>query len=336
MVAAVETMFYNSQNGKPWHRLGEAFDGVASAAQALTLSGLDWQVVKVPQSHEWNGETRISQGSHAIIRTSDGRQLSNVGVGDRYEPIQNADAFDFLDSLVDTGEAKYETAGSLLGGQRIFLLAKVPATVEPVNGDPIEEYLCAFNSHDGSKSMGVLFTPVRVVCNNTLNAAIGGAKRVFKIRHTKNWVAKVEQAREALGFAIKYYDLFAQEMREFAARDVSFDETKVYVDKLIELPDTKQKGRIETVNEKRNELFRLIEEGKGTDIPGVKGTVYGLYNAAAEYADHRLKLRGEKLSPEQMSTKRADSILFDGNIQKFKDRAYSLSVATMKGELVTA
>lgn len=337
MPANVSTMFYNARNGVPWHKSGTPVDGLLTAAEALDKSGLDWSVVKVPQFHEWEGAQRQSEGSYAIVREADGRQLSKVGVGERYEPIQNADALDFLDSLVETQEAKYETAGALDGGRKIWLLAKTPVTIESVSGDPIENYLCAFNSHDGSKSMGVLFTAVRVVCENTLTAAIRGAERCYKIRHTTNWQAKVEQAREVLGFAIRYQELFAEEMKTLAERAVNFDITKVFVEKLLPISDSiKQKGSIERIKEQRNELFRLIEEGRGTEIAGVRGTAYGLYNAAAEYADYRMKTKGAKLGPEEQMARRTDSILFGGPIAKFKDSAFSLAQSIVNGNLVAA
>jgi len=319
MPANLETMFYNVENGVPWHRSGRAVEGVLTAEEAIVAAELDWEVEKHPIFLE--DGTRID-GKFATVRSKDNQPLGVVG--SRYTPIQNQEAFDFLDALVGTGEAKYETAGSLDDGRKIWLLARVPGNIEPVAGDVIERYICLYNSHNGVSGLGGLFTPTRVVCQNTLNMAIGRAKAVYKIRHTQNYASKMDEAREVLGFAVNYYERFGEAMKTLAGKQVSVDETRVFVDTLIPKPDTKQDGRVENWRERQNTLLRLVEAGKGTDIRGVRGTAYGLFNAATEYADHYIKLNGKKLTPEQQLAKRADSILFDGKIKKFKEQATKL------------
>ena len=319
MPANIESLFYNQENGVPWHRSGTPVNGVLTAAEAIVEAGLDWEVDKQPIFLADGTEVR---DKFATVRKSDNRPLGVVGA--RYTPIQNQESFDFLDSLVDTGEAKYETAGSLDGGRKIWLLAKVPGNIEPVKNDVIERYLCLFNSHDGTSGLGTLFTPTRVVCKNTLNMAVGQAKAVYKIRHTKNYMNKIEEAREMLGFAVRYYDMFNEAMKTLAGRLVNVDITNKFVNDLLPKPETKQEGRFETWANKQEVLQNLIESGMGTDIPGVRGTAYGLFNAATEFADHHIQLRGKTLTEAERLAKRANSILFDGKIKKFKNEATKL------------
>ena len=334
MVANVESMFYHGE--VPWHRLGTKVDHLCNAEEALVAGGMDWEVIKVPQFYEIDGQKVDNPESFAIIRKSDKRRLSRVGVGKGYTPIQNSEAFNFLDTLVDTQEAKYETAGSLDGGRKIWLLARVPGSVEPVKGDPIEQFMCAFSAHDGTSGLGVMMTPTRVVCWNTLNAAIRGAKRVFKIRHTRNYMAKVEEARQALGFTIKYYEMFTEAMQAFAAKATNVEISKLFVDRMIPKPETKVEGHIQNWRDKQQLFAKIIETGKGADIRGVRGTAYGLYNAAIEYADHYMKVKGKTLTDEERLARKADSMLFGGNILKFKDRAFSLASDIVNDKLTPA
>lgn len=321
MPADVETMFYAGE--VPWHRTGKAVEGLQHSKDAIQYAGLNWEVEKVPQYFDWNGEKRQASGSNAILRTSDGVQLSKVGVGDRYEPIQNSEAFEFFDAVVGEGQAIYETAGSLDSGRKVWLLANMNKSFEVIKGDEIKQYLALFNSHDGSSTMGVMLTPTRIVCSNTLNIAMRNASVMFKIRHTTNYRAKIEEAKRVLGFAEHYYGLFEEEMRGFHGRVANLDITKVFIDRLIPMPETKQEGRIRNWEEKQNLFKNLITQGRGTEVDGVRGSFYGLFNAATEFADHHLGMKGKSLSAEDKTLKRADSLLF-GRAASFKQKAYNL------------
>ena len=167
MSANVESMMYVRE--KPWHGLGEMVQEAPTSADALRLAGLDWRVDSKPV--QVCGGRKVD-GFRANVRATDGAVLGMVS--DRYRICQNTDAFDFTDNLIG-GEVRYETAGSLQGGRKIWLLAKLPDTF--LLGDAVEPYLCFTNSHDGSSAIRVCMTPVRVVCQNTLNIALSGAKR---------------------------------------------------------------------------------------------------------------------------------------------------------------
>lgn len=194
MPANVETMMYVRE--KPWHGLGTLVAEAPTSADALRFAGLDWTVRQEPV---FNARGGIVKGYKANVRDTDGSVLGIVG--DRYKVVQNADAFNFTDDLIG-GDVRYETAGSLRDGKQIWLLAKMPE--RKIAGDAVEPYLCFTNSHDGSGGLKVCMTPIRVVCNNTLNLALGSAKRVWSMRHTENIHERLEEARDCLFRADEY------------------------------------------------------------------------------------------------------------------------------------
>lgn len=185
MSANVESMFYAGRE-KPWHGLGTQVEEAPTSADALRLAGLDWTVQRKPI--QVCGGRKVDN-FFANVRSSDGAVLGVVS--DRYQVVQNAEAFAFTDALIGgEGQVHYETAGSLMGGRKIWLLAKLPDT--EIVGDKTEPYLCFSNTHDGSGAIRVCMTPIRVVCNNTLNIALNGAKRAWSVRHTGDIQAKPE------------------------------------------------------------------------------------------------------------------------------------------------
>ena len=167
MSANVETMMYVRE--KPWHNLGVMCEEAPNSAEALRIAGLDWTVESKPV---FTGDGMEIPGYKLNQRSSDGKPLGIVS--NKYRIVQNVDAFEFTDELVG-GDVRYETAGSLNGGKRIWLLAKMPDT--KVCGDAVEPYLCFSNDHSGNSGIKVCCVPIRVVCGNTLNLALSSAKR---------------------------------------------------------------------------------------------------------------------------------------------------------------
>ena len=167
MAANVESMFYVRE--VPWHGLGTMVQEAPTSADALRLAGLDWEVKQ--RSIQVCGGAKI-ENFKANVRSTDGKVLGVVS--DRYQIVQNTEAFSFTDELVG-GDVRYETAGSLQDGRKIWLLAKMPT--RKVIDDEVEPYLCFSNTHDGSGAIRVCMTPIRVVCNNTLNLALNTARR---------------------------------------------------------------------------------------------------------------------------------------------------------------
>ena len=189
MPANVETMF--SVRETPWHGLGRIIMDAPASREALELAGLDWQV---ESRNIYSGTGAMIPGYRANVRSTDDAVLGVVS--DRYRIVQNEEAFQFTDDLLGEG-VTYETAGSLQGGKKVWMLARLPRKYL-IAGDQVEPYLVIFNSHDGSSGVKVAMTPTRVVCQNTLNLALNTAKRSWTARHTENVLLRVQDARETL------------------------------------------------------------------------------------------------------------------------------------------
>lgn len=175
MAALVETMYATRE--KPWHGLGTVVKEAPASEEALRLAGLDWNVIQEPIYTPFREKI---DGFKANVRDSDRKVLGVVS--DRYKVVQNVEAFSFTDELLGQG-VRYETAGSLSGGKRVWLLARLPREYI-IAGERISPYLVFSNTHDGSGSVKVAVTPIRVVCNNTLNLALSTAQRSFSMIHT--------------------------------------------------------------------------------------------------------------------------------------------------------
>ena len=195
MAALIESLFYVRET--PWHGQGIRVEDAPTSEEAIILAGLDWTV---DQQKIYLADGTEVKGNYANVRSSDNKPLGIVG--DRYKIVQNTDAFAFTDALLGEG-VRYETAGSLKDGRVIWLLARMPEQIE-ILGDKVDPYMVFTNTHDGSGAVRVCMTPVRVVCNNTLNAAMRGAKRVWSARHTGSVTNKLDDARETLQFANQY------------------------------------------------------------------------------------------------------------------------------------
>jgi len=291
----IESMMY--ANETPWHGLGVYVgDENVDSATAIKKADLAWRVAKVPaiaqgtwpEGSKKAGEiwsTEPSDEYNLIVRNTDLRTLGMVK--GRYEPLQNHEAFAFMDSLVEKGAIKYHTAGSLAGGKRIWILAQIAAgTFEVVKGDPQETYLLLTTSHDGSSATLVLFTAVRVVCANTLAMALGAkGERSISVRHTKNAKAKLAAAKQSLGFATEALDKYKEVCAYLASLSMNGVEARAFLETLIPDPE---KGRPARARNKRQELLDLFQgKGKGSDIKGVRGTRWGMLNAVTEYNSHK-------------------------------------------------
>ena len=205
MAANVESMF--STREKPWHGLGTIVAEAPDSKEALGLAGLDWQVI---QKKIYTSDRKPVQGYLANVRDTDGQLLGVVS--DRYRVVQNEDAFAFTDALLGEG-VRYETAGSLQSGRRVWMLAKLPNEYI-ILGEQISPYLVFSNTHDGSGAIKVAMTPVRVVCSNTLNLALHTTKRCWSAKHTTNIAEKLDEARETLLFAESYMSALGAEFEE--------------------------------------------------------------------------------------------------------------------------
>jgi phage/plasmid-like protein (TIGR03299 family) len=286
----VETMF--SARLTPWHRLGVVTPDVLTAADAIKVAGLDWTVEKNPVFKKKAVITEDGVGTEyvevenrfVLERSTDGLDLAVVS--DVYKPFQNEQAFSFMDYLVGSGEAKYETAGSLRQGRVIFISMETPKEIILPGDDKIQTYLLLRTTHDGSGKISVYVVTVRVVCMNTLTWAINGAKHSFGFTHTADVEGKIAQARESLGLAFEYETAFEEEAK-------SLIDIKVTDDEIVALLE----GTLPTRSTKDSEIEAAMSFVRGSaNVQNFTGTAWGALNGITEYFEHgRPNRSGEAL-----------------------------------------
>ena len=306
MAADVESMF--STREKPWHGLGTIVAEAPDSKEALGLAGLDWQVI---QKKIYTSDRKPVQGYLANVRDTDGQLLGVVS--DRYRVVQNEDAFAFTDALLGEG-VRYETAGSLQSGRRVWMLAKLPNEYI-ILGEQISPYLVFSNTHDGSGAIKVAMTPVRVVCSNTLNLALHTTKRCWSAKHTTNIAEKLDEARETLLFAESYMSALGAEFEELCKVRVSDRKAMELVKTLLPMKDDM------TIQQKKN-VRNLQEDLKQRyfDAPDLQDTgknAYRFINAVSDFATHSKPLRETANYKENLFMR-----TMDGNAMI--DKAYRL------------
>jgi phage/plasmid-like protein (TIGR03299 family) len=275
MPAKVETLMYHGT--RPWHGLGVPLDHPATSAEAIRAASLDWRV----ELFEARALELPIPRAYGVVRMD--RREPIAVVGERYVPVQNARAFEFFDHLIGGGHAVYETAGSIDRGRRIWLLARLPGEVRVTREDPVGKYLLLTNTHDGQSPLRALFTPIRVVCENTLRSALEGTSGGVSIRHVGDILEKAREARRVLGISLKYFDSFADQAGAFVNRPLKAEALALYFRSVV--PDPKDADPAHAAAT-RETLVRLFEAGKGNALPTVRGSLWAAVNAVAELTDH--------------------------------------------------
>lgn len=306
MAANVETMF--STREKPWHGLGTIVEEAPTSAEALRLAGLDW---KVNQSAIFTSAGKV-EGYRANVRSTDQAVLGVVT--DRYKVIQNTDAFAFTDELLGEG-VKYETAGSLQGGRKVWLLARMPREYI-ISGERISPYLVFSNTHDGSGAVRVAITPVRVVCNNTLNLALESASRSFSMIHTGDIKGKVLEAKQTLFMADIYMENLGQEFERLRRKKLTDQQVKEYMELLLPIDDSASLLTIKNMKKLRADLQSRYYDAP--DLKNVGGNnAYRFINAVSDFATHSAPIRKTKNYQENLFLK-----TYEGN--PLIDKAYQM------------
>lgn len=259
--------------------VGNKVAGAPTSADAIRLAGLDWGVEQAPIFSEFGGEKIAIPNSFANIRTDNKQVLGTVK--DRYKVVQNTEAFSFTDSLLGEG-VTYETAGALGGGKQIWLLAKTESS--KILDDVVEPYLLFSNSHDGSSKVKVTFTPVRVVCRNTLAIALKRAERVWSVKHTGAIGKRLDEAIETLQMKDKYIDAMRQEAEDLAKIKMSKDDFIKVVDEIYPVADDTLSKRAITTNEHYRE--NLISAYNQQDLGNIRDNAWGVVNAIADFETH--------------------------------------------------
>jgi phage/plasmid-like protein (TIGR03299 family) len=248
MAVNVETMF--SVREKPWNGLGVSVMSAPTSSEALKLAGLDWNVVQEPIYTEYNEKV---EGYKANVRDFDRKVLGVVS--DRYKVVQNVEAFSFTDELLGKG-VRYETAGSLAEGKKIWLLARLPREYI-IAGERISPYLVFSNTDDGSGSVKVAITPIRVVCNNTLNLALSTAQRSFSMIHTGNITDKIQEARDTLFMAESYMDNLGVEFEQLRGQKVTDAQVEEYIELLLPMDKNPTKLQEKNIIHLRDDISLL-------------------------------------------------------------------------------
>lgn len=297
------THSFVSNQQKAWHGLGQIVDSAMTAEEAITLANLDYEVAKttvnaaIPDGDSGNVIYTPLKDRFATYRTDNGSVLGQVG--SRYEIVQNKDAFGFFDSIIDSGEAIFETAGVLGNGERIFVTAKLPEDML-VGGEPCKKYIILTNSHDGSSSIIAGFTTVRIVCNNTLQAALGSLSNSVSIKHFAGAKSKLQEAYKVMGIASKYMAEVDEIFNNMAKTRISDEELKGFILNVMQ-PDYKisEDDEIQYNVSKRlkNQVdgiynFALSHPTQTTNA--AEGTVWGAYNAISGYYNYIAKFNSEE------------------------------------------
>ena len=280
MAANVETMFYVRET--PWHGLGTRVMEAPSSKEALGLAGLDWKVVQEPV---YTQAEELIEGYKANVRDTDRKVLGVVT--NRYRIIQNEEAFGFTDALLGEG-VRYETAGSLQGGRKVWLLARLPHEYI-ISGERISPYLVFSNAHDGSGAVRVALTPIRVVCNNTLNLALSTAKRSWSMMHTGNVQEKLEEAKDTLFRAEAYMDSLGKEFDELRKKKLTDKQVMDYIEILLPMEDNTTPQQRKNISRLREDMGRRYFDAP--DLKTVGKNAYRFINAISDFATHAEPLR---------------------------------------------
>jgi phage/plasmid-like protein (TIGR03299 family) len=309
MSANVETMFYVRE--KPWHGLGTLVAEAPSSAEALIYAGLDW---RVEQKDVYTEDGNLISGYKVNTRSTDNATLGIVS--DRYKVVQNEDAFQFTDDLLGAG-VTYETAGSLQGGRKVWMLARMPHRYI-IAGDEIAPYLVVMNSHDGSSGIKVAMTPIRVVCQNTLNLALNTAKRIWTTKHTENVMSRVYEARETLELAETY-------MGELGRGIDALSKIKLTDKKVMEFMEEFFPVDLDMPEAQRKNNLRLLSDMKrrywdAPDLAYVGKNGYRFVNAISDFATHADPIRKTKNYNENLFLRTVE-----GN--PMIDKAYKMVLA---------
>lgn len=338
--------FFSVQE-KAWHNLGQVVKQYPTSAEAIKYAGLDFEVVKSPLFTTGKGLSITTSGEitganhiivpdqYATVRT-DNNAVFGV-VGKDYQIVQNADAFSFFDAIVGGGDGiLYETAGALGKGERIFITAKLPDYIRVGNGDDVtEKYIFLTTSHDGTGSITAAFTPVRIVCQNTLNAALHNMSNVIRIRHTAGAKQRLENAHKVMGLANQLSIELEGIFNQWAKVRITDNAVKKLIQQALcpnkETWDALKKGEddeLSTVFKNTvDDAFAYAMTADTQQMETTKGTLFGAYNAVTGYYQNVRSYKDEE--------SKLQSIVMGGTAQSKAQKAFDLCTSfSSDGEAV--
>jgi len=302
MAHEVESMFFMGET--PWHGLGNRVIDAPTVQEAINQAGLGW-VVKTEDVFLANGQ---SVPAKATVRESDNTILGVVS--DRYQVLQNHEAFNFFNPLVESKLVNLEAAGSLQSGKRIWVLARISdnSDLKIVGDDIIRKFILLSNSHDGTLAVRVGFTPVRVICANTLAMAhSSGESSLIRLRHSKSVVKNLDSLRDIINLANQSFEATADQFRALARKQINSLDLRKYIKIVLGHEKTEDKDLSTRAENQITNVIQLFNYGRGMDMVGVKGTAWAAYNAVTEYFTHSISDNADK---------RYNSLWFGSNQQK--------------------
>lgn len=298
-----------------WHGKGMELEEGLDAVTFFKRIGLDWLTELQPVYCSINGQQVQVPNSQAHIRMDTGDILGLVSDG--YKPIDNGDLAHFADDLLGAdAAASVSTAGSLLGGKRVFCLLQMPKSIQVVKGDQVDTFICLSNGHGGFASFNVYPTSIRVVCNNTLTWSERDLGRGVRFHHTGDLEAKLKQARTIMGLAVKEAEHFERQVMALANTDLSVGQVRGF----MELAYTATFGKAPDAEQEPEAFQRWMEhkdgmmgdwlarmENERQTIAGIQGTAWAALNAYTEWSDHD---RGGKWMESRPADQRIHNNLF--------------------------
>jgi phage/plasmid-like protein (TIGR03299 family) len=299
------TYSFASHAEKAWHGLGQIVQEAMTAEQAIKLANMDYDVQKC----NIHGSITLPDGG-IMYQNIDGRvgtyrtdtkEMLGI-VSDRYEIVQNRDAFGFFDAIIDSGEAIFETAGVIGKGEKIFLTAKLPKDLL-VNGEPCEKYIILTNSHDASSSLIAGFTTVRIVCNNTLQAAMRDLSNKVTIQHKGNAKSKIAEAYKVMGIASRYMQEVEEVFNKMSEVKIDSEQLRKYVIDVMKPEYHKDQPSEEMSTRLINQVDSIIlfaNTHHTQQTSAAKDTVWGAYNAISGYYNyiHNFKSNEQKFESQ--------------------------------------
>ena len=271
-------MAYRESQGLPWHGLGTPVSDDMTPRQMMEVAGLDWSVEKVPTFIDLNGQ-KIETGQEALVRSTDGKILTQVGKG--WNPVQNAEAFDFFTDFVSAGDMVMDTAGSLKEGQIVWAMADVRDGFSLFNGDEVKGYLLFSNPHQYGKAIDIKFMMTRVVCNNTLAVALN-EKGMPSVRVNHRSEFNADMVKQTLGLSHNKIEQFKEAAEFLGSKRYNDEALKRFMAKVFGESARDDKLLSRTAEQ----AIEYVENQPGDNYR--PGTWWNAYNAVTYMADHKL------------------------------------------------
>ena len=266
----------------PWHGLGTAVPADLTSEQMMQAAGLDWTVEKMPSYYD-GPDGKLLTGQHALVRSTDRKILTNIS--DNWEPVQNADAFQFFHDFVMDGDMEMHTAGSMFGGKRVWALAKVKESFEVMDGDKVENFLLFSNPHEYGRAIDVRFTSIRCVCNNTVTLAINEqVDRWIRLNHRRKFDA--EAVKKMLGIAKVKFNQFEEVSQFLASRKAASDDVIRYLAEVFPSASKNRPSDADYLSRPAEKVLANLETQPGAEFG--EGTWWQAFNAVTYTADHIL------------------------------------------------